>query len=103
MGGKAKPTKHTAKEIASKTKAATTNRGGGAAGAADRKGGKAGHIKYQCYVCGQCAPDPTSMKNHFESKHPKLPYEPEKLVDKHEAAGGVTTTGVAIRGSKKKK
>ena len=45
MTGKAKPKKHTAKEIAAKIDAATTNRGGGKAGVADRlgleKGGKA--------------------------------------------------------------
>jgi hypothetical protein len=45
MAGKAKPKKHTAKELASKAAAALTNKGGGAAGLADRKGGAAGHAK----------------------------------------------------------
>lgn len=47
MGGKAKPTQHTAKEIAGKAKAALQNKGGGKAGLADRLGGKAGHAKYK--------------------------------------------------------
>jgi len=42
MAGKAKPKKHTAKELASKAAAALTNKGGGAAGLADRKGGAVG-------------------------------------------------------------
>ncbi len=43
-----------------------------------------------------------SMQIHFEAKHPKLPWEPEKVEDLHAIAGGVTTQGVAVRGSKKK-
>ncbi|KAL4589071.1 hypothetical protein LXL04_001973 [Taraxacum kok-saghyz] len=38
MTGKAKPKKHTAKEIAAKVDATMTNRGGGKAGVADRTG-----------------------------------------------------------------
>eukprot|EP00884_Botryococcus_braunii_P002364 jgi/Botrbrau1/12128/Bobra.0186s0045.1 len=100
--GKAKPAKHTAKEINAKVAAATTNKGGGQAGKEDRLGGKAGHAKYKCPVCGQTAPDVKSMQMHHESKHPKLPYEEDKLINLHEAFGG-TTQGVAIRGSTKKK
>ena len=43
---KAKPTKHTAGELAAKAKAATQNAGGGKAGLQDRKGG-VGHAKYK--------------------------------------------------------
>jgi transcription elongation factor Elf1 len=57
MGGKAKPTKHTTAEINKKVAEATQNRGGGAAGLADRKGGAAGHSKFKCPTCGQAAPD----------------------------------------------
>ena len=57
MGGKAKPTKHTTAEINRKVADATTNKGGGAAGLADRKGGNAGHSKYKCHICAQSAPD----------------------------------------------
>lgn len=101
MGGKAKPTKHTAAEIAAKVKAATQNKGGGKAGLADRKGGAVGHSKFKC-VCGVAAPDIKTMQAHHESKHPAIPWDPEKVINLHELAGGVTTQGVAIRGSQKK-
>lgn len=45
--GKAKPAKHTSAELKAKAFQATINRGGGAAGLADRKGGKVGHAKYK--------------------------------------------------------
>ncbi|PNW79472.1 hypothetical protein CHLRE_09g416500v5 [Chlamydomonas reinhardtii] len=100
--GKAKPAKHTAKEIAQKVAAATTNKGGGQAGLADRLGGKVGHAKFQCNICKQQAPDLKSMQMHFEARHPKDLWEPEKCTDLHAMVGGVTTQGVAVRGSTKK-
>mmetsp|Transcript_18909 Transcript_18909/g.40735 ORF Transcript_18909/g.40735 Transcript_18909/m.40735 type:complete len:102 (-) Transcript_18909:1136-1441(-) len=100
--GKAKPAKHTAAEIKAKIAEATTNKGGGKAGLEDRQGGKAGHAKFQCHICKTPAPSLTSMQAHHESKHPTMPWEPEKCTDMHTAAGGVTTQGVAVRGSKKK-
>mmetsp|Transcript_79215 Transcript_79215/g.183821 ORF Transcript_79215/g.183821 Transcript_79215/m.183821 type:complete len:106 (+) Transcript_79215:102-419(+) len=102
MGGKAKPTKHTAAELKQKEKDATCNRGGGAAGAKDRAGGTVGHSKYKCYICMQAAPDPKSMQMHFESKHPKEEFSIEKCTDLHACVGGVTTQGVAVRGGIKK-
>ena len=48
MGGKAKMQTHTAASLAKKAKEAQTNKGGGAAGAADRKGGAAGK-KTRCF------------------------------------------------------
>jgi len=102
MGGKAKPTKHTAKELNQKAADALTNKGGGSHGKADRAGGSAGHAKYKCYVCMQQAPDPKSMTLHFESKHPKETLDMERCTDVHAAAGGVTTSGVAVRGGIKK-
>jgi hypothetical protein len=39
---------------------------------------------------------------HWDAKHPTLPFEATKCEDLHAQAGGVTTQGVAIRGSKKK-
>eukprot|EP01002_Notosolenus_urceolatus_P014423 NODE_5901_length_667_cov_43.543689_g4994_i0.p2 GENE.NODE_5901_length_667_cov_43.543689_g4994_i0~~NODE_5901_length_667_cov_43.543689_g4994_i0.p2 ORF type:complete len:103 (-),score=25.34 NODE_5901_length_667_cov_43.543689_g4994_i0:163-471(-) len=101
--GKAKPAKHTAAELARKTAEATTNKGGGKAGMEDRKGGKAGHSKFLCSMCGVAAPSATSMKIHFESKHPNETFDESKCVNKHEELGGQTTTGVAVRGSTKKK
>ena len=71
MTGKAKPKKHTAKEIAAKIDAATTNRGGGKAGLSDRIGAdKGGHAKLACPVCKATAPDVKSMQIHHDSKHP---------------------------------
>eukprot|EP00164_Ancoracysta_twista_P001590 GFYU01002085.1.p4 GENE.GFYU01002085.1~~GFYU01002085.1.p4 ORF type:complete len:104 (-),score=40.60 GFYU01002085.1:597-908(-) len=102
--GKAKPTKHTAKEIAGKHAAATTNKGGGAAGVADRKGGKAGHSKFVCPHCKMAAPSIKSMEEHHDSKHSKLgAFDAAACTNAHEAAGGVTTAGVGVRGSTKKK
>ena len=87
MTGKAKPKKHTAKEIAAKIDAATTNRGGGKAGQADRLGqDKGGHAKLACPLCRTPAPDIKSMQIHHEARHPKLPFEPEKLFNHHSSA-----------------
>ncbi|GMI88735.1 METHYLENE BLUE SENSITIVITY 1 [Hibiscus trionum] len=84
MTGKAKPKKHTAKEIAAKVDAATTNRGGGKAGLADRSGvEKGGHAKYECPHCKTTAPDLKSMQIHHDAKHPKIPFEESKLVNRH--------------------
>ncbi|MBA0630065.1 hypothetical protein Godav_002197 [Gossypium davidsonii] len=84
MTGKAKPKKHTAKEIAAKIDAATTNRGGGKAGLADRSGvEKGGHAKYECPHCKITAPDLKSMQIHHDAKHPKVPFEESKLVNLH--------------------
>jgi hypothetical protein len=101
MGGKAKPTKHTTKEVLRKTAAANTNMAGGKAGLEDRKGGKAGHSKFICHLCMAPAPSLASMKEHFDNKHPKLVWDPTKYDDLHEAQGG-TTQGVAVRGSTRK-
>ncbi|KAK6915760.1 hypothetical protein RJ641_020877 [Dillenia turbinata] len=84
MTGKAKPKKHTAKEIASKVDAATTNRGGGKAGLADRSGQeKGGHAKYECPHCKITAPDVKSMQIHHDARHPKIPFEEDKIVNLH--------------------
>ena len=103
MAGKAKPKKHTAKEIAGKVAAATTNKGGGKAGLADRLGGAAGHAKFKCPSCGIQSPSIKSAEMHWDSKHPKLPFKPEDWSDMHAVHGGVTTQGVAVKGSSKEK
>jgi|Transcript_19729 hypothetical protein len=99
MGGKAKPTKHTSKELKNKEKAATQNKGGGKHGAADRKGGKAGHAKFECYICMMAAPSIKTMEIHFDSKHPKETFDAARCTNKIAANGGVTTSGVAVKGS----
>ncbi|KAF5777410.1 hypothetical protein HanPI659440_Chr12g0455481 [Helianthus annuus] len=55
MTGKAKPKKHTAKEIQAKVDAATTNSGGGKAGIVDRTGqsgalGGIGNLQHSCLL-----------------------------------------------------
>mmetsp|Transcript_26231 Transcript_26231/g.36232 ORF Transcript_26231/g.36232 Transcript_26231/m.36232 type:complete len:117 (+) Transcript_26231:259-609(+) len=101
MGGKAKPTKHTAKELAGRAAASLQNKGGGKLGAEDRKGGVSGHSKFKCPICAQTAPSIKSMEEHHDSKHAKLPFEPDKCVNQQE--GGVSTTqGLAVRGSVKR-
>mmetsp|Transcript_3687 Transcript_3687/g.10686 ORF Transcript_3687/g.10686 Transcript_3687/m.10686 type:complete len:104 (-) Transcript_3687:7667-7978(-) len=98
---KAKQTKHTAAELAAKAKAALQNKGGGSAGLKDRLGGKVGHAKYKCFVCAVQVPDLKSMKDHFESKHPKMEFDEKRCENVHEAVGGKTVVGVAVRGSTK--
>jgi len=99
--GKAKPAKHTAKELEAKAKASTVNQGGGRAGLVDRKGGQAGHAKFKCYMCGLQAPSLKNMEAHFEAKHAKERFEPDRCSNMHELMGA-TTMGVAVRGSTKK-
>ncbi|XP_050208527.1 protein METHYLENE BLUE SENSITIVITY 1-like [Mercurialis annua] len=107
MTGKAKPKKHTAKEIAAKVDAALTNRGGGKAGILDRTGKeKGGHAKYECPHCKITAPDLKTMEIHHEARHPKLPYEEDKLVNLHvalaAAAADTSKPRPGVRGSLKK-
>ncbi|KAH7373662.1 hypothetical protein KP509_17G067500 [Ceratopteris richardii] len=102
MTGKAKPKKHTAKEIAAKIDAATTNRGGGKAGLVDRTGAdKGGHAKFECPICKATAPDLKSMQIHHEAKHPKLPFEGDKLTNLHASAPSEKPKP-GVRGSLKK-
>jgi hypothetical protein len=96
---KAKPTKHTAAEIAAKAKAANTNMGGGEAGMKDRLGGAAGHSKFLCNHCKTPLTSLTQAKQHHESKHDKLPFSESDYTDVHELHGGVTTQGIAVRGT----
>ena len=49
------------------------------------------------------APSIKSMKEHFDARHAKLAWEPEKFVDMHALNGGVTVAGVAVAGTQKKK
>ena len=103
MTGKAKPKKHTAKEIAAKVDAATTNRGGGKAGQADRLGQeKGGHAKLECPHCKVTAPDIKSMEIHHEARHPKMPFDPSKLIDLHASISESSKGKPGIRGSFKK-
>ena len=84
MSGKAKPAKHTAKEIAMKdheAKMKKGGRGGGEEGKENRKAPK--DCKKNVYVnCRICFTQQTSVKSmqlHYESKHPKEDWEEAKL------------------------
>ena len=102
MGGK-KIQHHTAGKLAAKAKEATTNKGGGKAGQADRKGGAAGHSRFECKICKSVCPSLKIMEVHFESKHPtvQLSEVPANITDRHAENGGVTTQGVAVKGTNK--
>ncbi|XP_042034303.1 protein METHYLENE BLUE SENSITIVITY 1-like [Salvia splendens] len=108
MTGKAKPKKHTAKELAAKLDAATTNRGGGKAGLADRTGKeKGGHAKLECPLCKVTAPDIKSMQIHHDARHPKIPFDDSKLNNLHSTVVADTSTSTSkpkpgVRGSLKK-
>ena len=88
MSGKAKPAKHTAKEIAMKdheAKMRRGGRGGGAEGMEKRKAPKEGkrNIFITCSICFTVQPSIKSMAIHYESKHPKEDWEAAKV--KYEA------------------
>jgi len=56
-----------------------------------------------CFPIHDPTPHPgATAQAHFESKHPSLPWDESKATDLHAITGGVTTQGVAVRGSKKK-
>ena len=69
MPRKAKPTKHSRKDLDRRRKLATTDKGGGRKGREARGGGKTGGAKYQCYVCFKFVPDATTMSNCCFSFH----------------------------------
>ncbi|KAL2941487.1 Protein METHYLENE BLUE SENSITIVITY 1 [Bienertia sinuspersici] len=109
MTGKAKPKKHTAKELQAKIDAALTNRGGGKAGVADRTGAvKGGHAKMECHLCKVTAPDVKSIQIHHEAKHPKIPFDESKIINLHASTSTSTSdpnktkAPPGIRGSLKK-
>eukprot|EP01086_Lenisia_limosa_P004705 TRINITY_DN20359_c0_g1_i1.p2 TRINITY_DN20359_c0_g1~~TRINITY_DN20359_c0_g1_i1.p2 ORF type:complete len:111 (+),score=44.49 TRINITY_DN20359_c0_g1_i1:150-482(+) len=102
MPRKAKPTHHSSKQLAERAKLASANVGGGSAGLADRRGGAAGHSKYQCPHCGTAAPSIPGMKLHWEAKHPKIPFEEDKVINLREIHGDTTTEGIMVRGTKNK-
>mmetsp|Transcript_24935 Transcript_24935/g.59968 ORF Transcript_24935/g.59968 Transcript_24935/m.59968 type:complete len:208 (+) Transcript_24935:76-699(+) len=100
-GRKGKENKHTKTELKNKEKTATQNVGGGKDGLKDRKGGEAGHAKFECKLCGVRSPSLTTQRIHHEAKHPTIPFEPDKLSENvHQKFGG-TTKGVAVKGAHK--
>ncbi|KAL6516906.1 Protein METHYLENE BLUE SENSITIVITY 1 [Orobanche hederae] len=105
MTGKAKPKKHTAKEIKAKEDAALTNRGGGKDGLRDRTGqGKGGHAKFECPHCKLTAPDIKSMQIHHDAKHDKILFDDSKVKNVHAISEAESSKGPkpGVRGSLKK-
>lgn len=90
MGGKAKPTKHTTKEIDGKIHAAKMRAGGcggGVNGIAKRVAPKEGKkdVYIQCVKCLTMQPSIKTMQIHYDNKHPKENWaEALKLYDKDE-------------------
>lgn len=41
----------------------------------------------------------TCMKQHHESKHSKVKWDPSIYIDTHKESGGVTTAGIFVKGS----
>lgn len=85
MSGKAKPQKHTAKEIAMKdheAKMKKGGRGGGQEGMEKRKAPKDGKksVFMDCKICFVAQPSIKSMAIHYESKHPKEDWEAAKAI-----------------------
>ena len=85
MSGKAKPQKHTAKEIAMKdheAKMRKGGRGGGEEGKEKRKAPKEGkkNVFINCSICFTQQPSLKSMQIHYENKHPKENWEDAKVI-----------------------
>ena len=85
MSGKAKPQKHTAKEIAQKhheAKMRKGGRGGGEEGKEKRKAPKEGkkNVFINCSICFAQQPSLKSMQIHYENKHPKENWEDAKVI-----------------------
>jgi len=77
MGGKAKPKKHTAAELAAKAKAATESVGGGKAGIAERD--KKANLTIECLEPGCQGVKISSLtvcKTHWSNKHCTCRREP---------------------------
>lgn len=81
MGGKAKPTKHTSRELQAKADLHKP-RGGGKAGQAER----APMIAYTCIICRQSIAHSNALKVHYEAKHPKETLNESAYADQLEKA-----------------
>ncbi len=82
-----------------KGKLATQNAGGGADGLKDRLGGAAGHSKFKCGHCGAGLTSMAQARDHHTARHERTPFAESDYTDVHALHGGVTTVGVAVRGT----
>mmetsp|Transcript_17455 Transcript_17455/g.20219 ORF Transcript_17455/g.20219 Transcript_17455/m.20219 type:complete len:125 (+) Transcript_17455:178-552(+) len=90
MGRKGKTQKHTAKEIASKVKAAKERNGaaGGGGKGAEARMGAWTKASVLCDVCKTIQPSFKTMQIHYENKHPKDSYPAEDYEKRFAEARG---------------
>jgi len=83
MPRKGKTQKHTAAEIAAKIKASKEANGaaGGGGKMAQMRKNAGNKASISCDVCKGLQPSMASMKQHYESKHPKVNWTPEMEAD----------------------
>jgi hypothetical protein len=62
-------------------------------------GGAAGHARFLCNHCKTPCTSLIQARAHHDSKHDKLTWREEDYTNVHELHGGVTTVGVAVRGT----
>merc|ERR1719399_148793 len=97
MPRKAKPTKHSAADLARRQR--QVNEGGGSSGAAQRTDAK---LQFVCFVCKAPSPSEKSMKEHYEAKHLSLGPWTEEVANKCLPAGTTRTfTGEKLKDVKK--
>ena len=105
MGRKGKTQKHTAKEIAAKTKAAKERNGaaggGGAALAVRMNKMKLGNVI--CEVCKAAQPNLKSMTAHWESKHSKMTFPVADYSAQYEAVKASKLADTKARGKSNNK
>merc|ERR1712032_1251620 len=103
MPGKAKAQNHTAKELNTKVKLANEAHGGAGGGAKGQEVRKSVKVMMQCSVCSQPnfsgIPD---LKAHYDSKHPKLDFDPEPYLAQMEANKQLTKEALDKRNEKKR-
>ncbi|KAJ8775295.1 hypothetical protein K2173_020299 [Erythroxylum novogranatense] len=101
MTGKAKPKKHTTKEVAAKVDGDDKQRRreeGGLIGPAEKRARQVGVSPSQ-----RRSPDSKTMQIHHEVRHPKIPFEEDKLVNLHASYTADTSKPrPGVRGSFKK-
>ena len=100
MGRKGKTQKHTAKEIAAKTKAAK-ERNGAAGGGASMLAARMNKMKLgnvTCEVCKAAQPNMNSMTAHWESKHSKMCFPVAEYQAQYDAIKAAKRANTKARG-----
>ena len=58
-----------------------------------------GHSRFKCKLCGVGLTSLVQAEIHHDSKHSKVPFSAADYEDVHALTGGVTTAGIAVRGT----